>query len=220
MNLIIMGAPGAGKGTQAQIISEKLGIPTISTGDILRGAIAAGTELGNSAKSYMDRGELVPDDVVIGIVRQYLESECCKDGFLLDGFPRSIEQAEALQKFGVKIDAVLAIEVDDDKIVERMGGRRVCPACGASYNLKYKPPRVPGRCDRCSAELYARSDDNPETVRTRLATYHRQTEPVKKFYAERGLLVSVDGNNGIENTSGLLQKALSRLTEKDDTAEE
>ena len=220
MNLIIMGAPGAGKGTQAQIISEKLGIPAISTGDILRSAIKARTELGMSAKSYMDRGELVPDDVVVWIVKQHLESDSCKDGFLLDGFPRTIEQAKALRELGVKIDAVLAIEVDDEKIVERMSGRRVCPGCGASYNLKYNPPKVPGRCDRCSAELQIRSDDNPETVRTRLATYYRQTEPVKKYYKEQGLLISVDGNYGIENTSKKLLQALSALNYNNDKAEE
>ncbi|NLW74201.1 MAG: adenylate kinase [Clostridiales bacterium] len=217
MNLIIMGAPGAGKGTQAQIITDKLGIPAISTGDILRGAIKEGTELGRAARSYMDRGELVPDDIVIGMVKQYLSSERCKNGFLLDGFPRSIEQAESLARLGVKIDAVLAIEVDDEKIVERMSGRRVCPGCGASYHLKYNPPKTPGRCDRCSAELYARSDDNPETVRTRLATYHRQTEPVKKYYAGQGLLITVDGNQAIEEISKIILDALSRLGSKNDT---
>ncbi|MGI6167371.1 MAG: adenylate kinase [Eubacteriales bacterium] len=220
MNLIIMGAPGAGKGTQAQIISEKLGIPAISTGDILRGAIKEGTELGRAAKSYMDRGELVPDDIVIGMVKQYLSSERCKNGFLLDGFPRTTEQAEALERLGVKIDAVLAIEVDDEKIVERMSGRRVCPGCGASYHLKYKPPKIPGRCDRCSVELYARSDDNPETVRTRLATYHRQTEPVKKYYAGQGLLITVDGNQAIEEISKAFINALSRLDKQNDTDKE
>lgn len=207
-----MGAPGAGKGTQAEIISEKFKIPAISTGDILRGAIKNGTELGKMAKSYIDKGSLVPDDVVIGIIRQYLSSENCRNGFILDGFPRSVAQAEALEAFGVRIDAVLAIEVADEKIVERMSGRRVCPGCGASYHVKYNPPAVQGLCDKCSAQLVTRSDDAAETVSKRLETYHKQTEPLKNFYSKRGLLISVEGQEELSATSRLVSEALSGLT--------
>ncbi|MBO7341337.1 MAG: adenylate kinase [Clostridia bacterium] len=178
MNLILMGAPGAGKGTQAERISEKWGIPTISTGSVLRAAIQAGTELGVTAKSYMDEGNLVPDEIVIGIIKEYITSDACKNGFILDGFPRSIPQAEALDKMGVKIDAVLSIEVADEKIVERMSGRRVC-TCGASYHALYKPSQKEGICDKCGAELFIRKDDAPETVRNRLHSYHKVTEPLK-----------------------------------------
>jgi adenylate kinase len=212
MNLILMGAPGAGKGTQAEIISEKFKIPAISTGDILRGAIKNGTELGKMAKSYIDKGSLVPDDVVIGIIRQYLSSENCRNGFILDGFPRSVAQAEALEAFGVRIDAVLAIEVADEKIVERMSGRRVCPGCGASYHVKYNPPAVSGICDKCSAQLVTRSDDAAETVMKRLDTYHKQTEPLKDFYSKRGLLITVEGQEELSTTSRLVSEALSGLT--------
>ncbi len=212
MNLILMGAPGAGKGTQAEIISEKFKIPAISTGDILRGAIKNGTELGKMAKSYIDKGSLVPDDVVIGIIRQYLSSENCRNGFILDGFPRSVAQAEALEAFGVRIDAVLAIEVADEKIVERMSGRRVCPGCGASYHVKYNPPAVQGLCDKCSAQLVTRSDDAAETVSKRLETYHKQTEPLKNFYSKRGLLITVEGQEELSDTSRLVSEALSGLT--------
>ncbi len=211
MNLILMGAPGAGKGTQAEIISEKFQIPAISTGEILRAAIKAGTELGQTAKSYMDNGALVPDDVVIGIIKEHLSSDACKNGFILDGFPRSVAQAEALETFGVKIDAVLAIEVEDEKIVERMGGRRVCPACGASYHVSYNPPEKQGICDKCCAELIIRSDDAAETVRNRLVTYHNQTEPLKAFYAERGLLITVEGQEEVADTTRLVSEALSKF---------
>ena len=180
MNLILMGAPGAGKGTQSEKISEKWGIPAIATGDILRNAIKAGTELGKTAKSYIDAGKLVPDETVIGIIKEYLASDVCKNGFILDGFPRSIPQAEALEAMGVRIDAVLSIEVADEKIVERMSGRRVC-TCGASYHTLYKPSKKEGICDKCGAELYIRKDDAPETVKSRLETYHTQTEPLKEF---------------------------------------
>lgn len=211
MNLILMGAPGAGKGTQSEKISEKWGIPAISTGDILRAAIKAGTALGKTAKSYIDDGKLVPDEVVIGIIQEYLTSEACKNGFILDGFPRSIPQAEALDKMGVRIDAALAIEVADDKIIKRMSGRRVC-TCGASYHVEYKPSRVEGICDKCGAALYVRQDDAPETVTKRLETYHAQTEPVKAYYAAKGLLLTVEGQEEVADTTRLVFEALAKFT--------
>ena len=210
MNLILMGAPGAGKGTQSEKISEKWGIPAISTGDMLRAAIKAGTELGVTAKSFMDEGKLVPDEIVIGIIKEYLTSDACKNGFILDGFPRSIPQAEALDAMGVKIDAVLSIEVADEKIVERMSGRRVC-ACGASYHTAYKPSRKEGICDKCGAELFIRKDDAPETVQNRLHTYHEVTEPLKAFYAKKGLLLTVEGQEEVADTTRLTFEALSRI---------
>lgn len=211
MNLILMGAPGAGKGTQAEIISEKFRIPTISTGEILRAAIKEGTELGKKAKSYIDNGDLVPDEVVIGIIKENLSSDACKNGFILDGFPRSVAQAEALESFGIKIDAVLAIEVEDERIIARMGGRRVCPACGASYHVRHNPPDKNGICDKCSAQLHTRADDAAETVRNRLETYHKQTEPLKAFYAERGLLRTVEGQEELADTTRLVSEALSDI---------
>ena len=210
MNLILMGAPGAGKGTQSEKISEKWGIPAISTGDMLRAAIKAGTELGKTAKSYMDAGNLVPDEIVIGIIKEYLASDVCKNGFILDGFPRSIPQAEALDAMGVKIDAVLSIEVADEKIVERMSGRRVC-SCGASYHTVYKPSQKDGICDKCGAELFIRPDDAAETVLKRLNTYHSQTEPLKDFYAKKGILLTVEGQEEVADTTRLTFDALSRI---------
>ena len=210
MNLILMGAPGAGKGTQSEKISEKWNIPSISTGDILRAAIKAGTALGQTAKSYIDDGKLVPDEIVIGIIKEYLTSDACKNGFILDGFPRSIPQAEALDAMGVKIDAVLTIEVADETIVQRMSGRRVC-ACGASYHVLYKPSQKEGICDKCGAALYIRKDDAPETVTKRLETYHTQTEPLKAFYADKGLLLTVQGQEEVADTTRLVFEALSRL---------
>ena len=207
MNPILMGAPGAGKGTQSANISEKYQIPAIATGDILRGAIKAGTELGKAAKSYIDAGKLVPDEVVIGIIKEYLSSDACKNGFILDGFPRSIPQAEALDAMGVRIDVVLSIEVEDDKIVERMGGRRVC-ACGASYHVAYNPPKTEGVCDKCGAELYIRADDAAETVKNRLATFHAQTEPLKEYYSKKGILVEVQGQEEVADTTALVFRAL------------
>ena len=210
MNLILMGAPGAGKGTQSEKISEKWGIPAISTGDMLRAAIKAGTELGKTAKSYMDAGNLVPDEIVIGIIKEYLASDICKNGFILDGFPRSIPQAEALDAMGVKIDAVLSIEVADEKIVERMSGRRVC-TCGASYHTVYKPSQKDGICDKCGAELFIRPDDAAQTVLKRLNTYHSQTEPLKDFYAKKGILLTVQGQEEVADTTRLTFEALSRI---------
>ena len=205
-----MGAPGAGKGTQAEIIAARENIPAISTGQILRDAMAAGTELGKTAKGYVENGNLVPDEIVIGIVRDYLKSEACANGFILDGVPRSIAQAEALEKMGVNIDAVLSIDVSDDRIVARMSGRRVCK-CGASYHIEYKPSKVEGICDKCSSELYIRADDKAETVITRLHNYHAQTEPLLAFYNERGKLVRVEGQEEVEDTTKLVREALAKF---------
>ena len=210
MNLIIMGAPGAGKGTQAEIIAARENIPAISTGQILRDAMAAGTELGKTAKGYVENGNLVPDEIVIGIVRDYLKSEACANGFILDGFPRSIAQAEAIEQMGVNIDAVLSIDVSDDRIVARMSGRRVCK-CGASYHIDYKPSKVEGICDKCSSELYIRADDKAETVITRLHNYHAQTEPLLAFYNERGKLIRVEGQEEVEDTTRLVREALAKV---------
>jgi adenylate kinase len=210
MNLILMGAPGAGKGTQSEKISAKWNIPSVSTGDMLRAAVKEGTELGKAAKTCMDAGQLVPDEIVIGIIRDYLSSDKCKDGFILDGFPRSIPQAEALDAMGVKIDAVLSIEVPDEKIVERMSGRRVCQ-CGASYHVAYKAPKVAGICDNCGAALYTRDDDAAETVLKRLETYHNTTEPLKDFYAAKGLLVCVAGREEVKDTTADVMNALSKF---------
>ncbi len=210
MDLILMGAPGAGKGTQSARISEKWQIPAISTGDILRAAIKSGSELGVAAKSYIDAGQLVPDEVVIGLIKERLASPECKNGFILDGFPRSIPQAEALDAMGVHIDVVLSITVNDDVIVERMGGRRVC-ACGASYHVVDNPPKVEGVCDKCGAELIIRADDNPETVLKRLETYHKQTEPVESYYEAKGKLVRVAGREEVEDTTAAVFAALAKF---------
>ena len=211
MNLILMGAPGAGKGTQAEKISEKWNIPTISTGDMLRAAIREGSEMGKIAAQYINDGNFVPDEIVIGIIKDYLSSEKCKNGFILDGFPRSIPQAEALEQMGVKIDAALSLEVDDNVIVSRMSGRRICSGCGVSYHVEYNPSKIDGVCDKCGKSLYVRADDAPETVKKRLETYHEQTEPLKAYYAERGLLLTVEGQNEIEETTALVFKALDRF---------
>lgn len=211
MNLILMGAPGAGKGTQAEKISAKWNIPAISTGDMLRSAIREGTELGKTAKSFMDSGSLVPDEIVIGIIKDYLASDKCKNGFILDGFPRSIPQAEALDKMGFEIDVVLSIEVDDDTIVERMSGRRICSGCGASYHVKYNSPKTENVCDKCGSSLYIRDDDSAETVKNRLETYHKQTEPLKEFYEKKGKLVAVEGQEKVEDTTELVFAALKRF---------
>ena len=210
MNLIIMGAPGAGKGAQSELISKREGIPAISTGQILRGAIKAGTELGMKAKSFMDAGGLVPDEVVNGIIREYLLSDECRRGFILDGFPRTLAQAEALENMGVRIDAVLSIEVGDEKIIKRMSGRRVCE-CGMSYHTEYLPPKEEGKCDKCGKELVIRSDDAAETVAKRLETYHAQTEPLLEFYDRRGKLIRVEGQERVEDTTALVEKALASV---------
>ena len=208
MNLIFLGAPGAGKGTQAEVISQKLGIPTISTGNIIREALKNETEMGLKAKAFIESGKLVPDDVVIGIIKERLAKDDCKNGFILDGFPRTIPQAEALDEMGVKIDKVVEIQVDDDTIIGRMSGRRVCSACGASYHVVNKPPKAEGVCDACGAELIQRKDDAPETVLDRLEVYHTQTEPLKDYYANKGILRTADGTLGIEKSIEATLKAL------------
>ncbi|WP_417109390.1 adenylate kinase, partial [Hominenteromicrobium sp.] len=186
MKLILLGAPGAGKGTQAEVICKHLGIPAISTGNILREALKSGTEMGLKAKAFMDAGQLVPDEIVIGIIKDRLAEEDCKNGFILDGFPRTIPQAEALDASGVVIDRVIDIEVPDEKIVTRMSGRRVCEKCGSSYHVLYKQPSVEGKCDICGGTLVQRKDDHPDTVKERLEVYHTQTEPLKEFYSKQG----------------------------------
>ena len=198
MNMILLGAPGAGKGTQSAKISEKYHIPAIATGDILRSAMKNETELGKAAKSYVEAGKLVPDEVVIGIIKEYLASDACKNGFILDGFPRSIPQAKALDEMGVRIDVVLNIEVEDEKIVERMSGRRVC-SCGASYHVKHNPPKTEGVCDKCGEALYVRADDSAETVKNRLSVYHEQTQPLIDYYAKKNVLAEVDGTKDMED---------------------
>lgn len=208
MKLILLGAPGAGKGTQAEVICEKLGIPAISTGNIIREAVKNGTPMGAKAKSYMEKGALVPDDVVIGIIKERLAQDDCKGGFILDGFPRTVPQAEALDTMGVAIDRVVEISVPDEAIEKRLGGRRVCGSCGSSYHMEHKPPKQEGVCDKCGGELILRKDDQPETIRDRLKVYHDQTEPLKDFYQGKGILRVVDGQAGIENTTKQVLAAL------------
>ena len=210
MNLILMGAPGAGKGTQSENISAKWNIPALSTGEMLRGAIKEGTELGMKAKSFMDSGNLVPDELVINIIKEYIGSDKCKNGFILDGFPRTIPQAEALDAMGVKIDLVLSLEVSDEKIIERMSGRRICSGCGASYHILYKPTKAENVCDACGASLYTRADDAAETVLNRLETYHSVTEPLKEYYSGKGNLVCVEGREKVEDTSAAVVEAISK----------
>ena len=205
---MLLGAPGAGKGTQAEVICKALNIPAISTGNIIREALAQGTEMGLKAKSFMDAGQLVPDDVVIGIIKERLAKDDCANGFILDGFPRTIPQAEALDAMGVIIDKVIDIEVPDEKIAARMSGRRVCKDCGSSYHLEYKAPKAAGVCDACDGELIQRKDDAPETVLDRLAVYHKQTEPLKDYYSKKGILRIVEGQEEIADTSALTLKAL------------
>ena len=208
MKLIFLGAPGAGKGTQAEIIAAELKIPTISTGNIIREALANGTEMGLKAKSFIEAGKLVPDDVVIGIIKDRLAADDCNGGFILDGFPRTIPQAEALDKMGVIIDKVVDIDVPDENIVNRMSGRRVCKACGSSYHIENKKPKVEGVCDACGGELQIRKDDAPETVLDRLNVYHEQTEPLKDFYAKCGKLRSVEGTAPITEITEAILKVL------------
>ena len=208
MKLILLGPPGAGKGTQAEILNKKLNIPTISTGNILRAAVKDGTPMGVKAKSYMDAGALVPDEVIVGIVKERLQADDCKNGFVLDGMPRTIAQGEALEEMGVQIDKVLNLVVADEAITERMTGRRVCAACGASYHIVNKPSKKEGLCDRCGGELVIRKDDQPATVLDRLKAYHEQTEPLVAFYRERGKLVEIPDQGSIEATNALIMKAL------------
>ena len=208
MKIILLGAPGAGKGTQAEVICAHLSIPTISTGNIIREALKSGTEMGKKAKSYMDAGQLVPDDVVIGIIQDRLAQDDCKNGFILDGFPRTIPQAEALDNMGIVIDKVIDIEVPDEKIVLRMSGRRVCEKCGASYHMLYKKPAVEGVCDKCAGALVQRKDDHPDTVKNRLKVYHDETEPLKAYYEKQGKLVVVERQEEVADTTRLTLAAL------------
>lgn len=208
MKLILLGAPGAGKGTQAEIIASKLNIPTISTGNILREAIKNGTETGLKAKSFMDKGMLVPDDVIIGIVRERLAEPDCANGYILDGMPRTIPQAQALLEQGIEIDRVVSIEIADEVIEQRMTGRRVCGTCGASYHIVANPPKTEGICNACGGELVVRKDDKPETVRHRLEVYHAETEALKGFYEKLGKLRLVEGNQPIEDATRDILAAL------------
>ena len=208
MNLILLGAPGAGKGTQAELLVEKLSIPSISTGNMLREAIANGSELGKQAKTYMDGGLLVPDDLILSIVAQRVNQPDCANGFILDGVPRTLAQAEALEAKGVKIDHVVSIEIDDCVIEGRMTGRRVCPKCGASYHIVANPPKAEGICDSCGSELQIRKDDAPETVRKRLDVYHASTEVLKEYYAAKGKLRLVEGNQSIEGANSDILAAI------------
>lgn len=208
MNLILLGAPGAGKGTQAERICEKYNLPAISTGNIIREALANGTEMGLKAKEFIDAGKLVPDDVVIGIIKERLQKDDCKNGFILDGFPRTIPQAEALDSMGVRIDKVVDIEVSDKTVVERMSGRRVCGKCGASYHLEHKKPKQDGICDTCGSTLVQRKDDHPDTVLDRLKVYHEQTEPLKEYYEKTGKLTVIEGQDDVNHTTRLVFEAL------------
>ena len=208
MKLILLGAPGAGKGTQADILRKELNIPTISTGNILRAAVKNGTPTGLKAKEYMDAGKLVPDEVIIGVINERLAEPDCANGYILDGVPRTIAQAEALEKAGIHFDAVVSIEVSDQEITERMSGRRVCEKCGASFHVVAVPPKVEGVCDNCGGKLVQRKDDAPETVLERLAVYHKETEPLKDFYAKRGLLRTVENQGGVEPTTRAILNAL------------
>ena len=201
MNLILLGAPGAGKGTQAELLIEKLGIPGISTGNMLREAIANGTELGKKVKSYMDGGLLVPDELIMGIVAERVAQPDCANGFILDGVPRTLAQAEALDAAGVVIDHVVSIEIDDSVIEGRMTGRRVCGKCGASYHVVANPPKTEGVCDSCGGELIIRKDDAPETVRKRLEVYHAQTEVLMDYYGKQGKIRHIEGNQSIEGAN-------------------
>ena len=210
MKLILLGAPGAGKGTQAERLCKQLNIPTISTGNILRAAIKDGTPTGLKAKSYMDAGKLVPDEVIIGIITERLAQEDCRNGYILDGVPRTIAQAEAMEKAGITFDDVISIEIADETIMQRMSGRRVCESCGASYHRVAVPPKTPGVCDNCGGKLVQRKDDAPETVKARLEVYHQETEPLKAFYEQRGLLKPVENQSTVEGTTEAILRALGR----------
>ena len=208
MKLVLLGAPGAGKGTQAEILCRTLNIPTISTGNILRAAMKNGTPVGLKAKEFVESGRLVPDDVIIGIVQERLAEPDCANGYILDGMPRTIPQAEALEQCGIEVDCALSLEVTDAVIVDRMSGRRTCKDCASTFHIVSNPPKVAGKCDFCGGELTIRKDDAPETVQARLATYHKETEPLKDFYAARGKLVSVEGQDTVAETTDVIKKAL------------
>ena len=213
MHIVLMGAQGTGKGTQATILAQAYRIPHISTGDILRQAVKDGTPLGKKAQAVMERGELVSDDIMIGIVRERLARPDCEKGFIFDGFPRTIAQAdaftEAVRDRGLRLDAVVSLEVPREILLERMTGRRVCRGCGAIYHVKYSPPEVAGRCDRCGGELYQRVDDHPDAINTRLEAYERQTAPLIDYYRQRGLLKAVDGSGLVEEVAGAIKSAVA-----------
>ncbi|MBQ3870086.1 MAG: adenylate kinase [Clostridia bacterium] len=209
MRIIFLGAPGAGKGTQSELISAQYGIPAISTGAIIREAIATGTDMGLEAKAYTEKGMLVPDEVVIGIIKERLVKDDCKKGFILDGFPRTVAQAEALDEMGVDIDLVISIEVKDEDIVKRMSGRRVCGSCGSSYHIVYKPSRSGEQCDKCGSDLSIRADDKPEVVLDRLRVYHEMTEPLKDYYKSKGKCVEVEGQEILDDTSALVREQIA-----------
>ena len=208
MRLILLGAPGAGKGTQAEILSRILDVPTISTGNILRAAMKNGTPVGLKAKEYVDAGKLVPDDVIIGIIKERLAQPDCAKGYILDGVPRTIPQAQAMEEMGVAVDCALSIEVEDQLIIERMSGRRTCKDCSQTFHIISNPPKVDGICDFCGGELSIRKDDAPETVKSRLETYHRDTEPLKSFYEGLGKLKTVENQPSIEATTAEIKKVL------------
>ncbi|MBQ5347606.1 MAG: adenylate kinase [Ruminococcus sp.] len=208
MNIIMLGAPGAGKGTQAAVLCEHLHIPTISTGNIIREALRTGTEMGLKAKSYMDAGQLVPDEVVIGIVKDRLQEDDCKNGYILDGFPRTIPQAEALDEMGANIDCVIDIEVEDDVIVNRLSGRRVCENCGRPYHIESLKPKVDGVCDDCNGALVQRKDDQIDTIKNRLDIYHKETEPLVNYYKAQGKLKVVVGKDTVKATTEAVFEAL------------
>jgi adenylate kinase len=208
MNLILLGAPGAGKGTQAEVISDALNIPQISTGNILREAVKNGTDYGIKAKEAMESGALVSDEIVIGILKDRISEDDCKSGFILDGFPRTVPQAEALDNMAVRIDKVVEVFVPDEVIKQRVSGRRVCEACGATYHIEFKPSKVDGVCNKCGGKTIIRKDDQPETVIERLSVYHKQTEPLKDYYKKQNKLETVVGQDKVEDTSKLTLKAL------------
>lgn len=208
MRLILLGAPGAGKGTQAEILSKLLNIPTISTGNILRAAMKNGTPVGLKAKEYVDSGRLVPDDVIIGIIKERLAQDDCANGYILDGVPRTIPQAQAMEEMGVAVDCALSIEIEDQVIIERMSGRRTCKDCSQTFHIVSNPPKTEGVCDFCGGELTIRKDDAPETVKARLDTYHKETEPLKGFYEKLGKLKTVENQPSIETTTAVIRKAL------------
>lgn len=208
MRLILLGAPGAGKGTQAEILSRELKIPTISTGNILRAAMREGTPVGVLAKSYVDAGKLVPDEVIIRIVQERLALSDCENGYILDGFPRTIPQAEAMEQLGIEVDCALSIEIEDETIIRRMSGRRTCKNCSQTFHIVSNPPKKEGICDFCGGELAIRKDDAAETVKARLQVYHEETEPLKAFYESRGKLISVSNQPTIEATTAEIRKVL------------
>jgi len=209
MKMVLFGPPGAGKGTQAEALMKKFGIPAISTGDILRDAVARKTPVGLKAKEFMDAGELVPDEVIIGIVIERISKQDCKNGYILDGVPRTLVQAEALEEQGIEVDVVLSIEISDEEILERLGGRRACPSCGSTHHIIYKPPSKEGICDNCGASLIIRKDDEQETIRNRLQAYHNETSPLKEYYMSHGKLKKVDSVRGIAETTAEVFKVLN-----------